>query len=199
MDGVNYRTQSMVHSGQPPTMALDSSGSNHWILTELSLYHTMVSVHLLDQEKVIKVMKTDGKILEYKAPMKVHQLLSEFSGHAISDALPVVQHLRTEAELLGGQLYYLLPLPVPPPEFNKKMLRFSNSVVEGEEGSRVVRIKLVVSKQELEVMLRKGEVSIDDMISQLQKEKDMNGVAKFDDDGKCKGWKPLLESIPEGN
>uniref|UniRef100_A0A5B6ZAP8 Uncharacterized protein n=1 Tax=Davidia involucrata TaxID=16924 RepID=A0A5B6ZAP8_DAVIN len=156
---------------------------------------------LVLQEKVIKVMKTDGKVLEYRAPMKVHQVLSEFSGHEISDTLPVVRHLRPETELFGGHLYYLLPLPVPPPEFDKKMLRFSNPVVEAEQGSGVVRIKLVISKQELEVMLRKGGVSIDHIVPQLQKKQGTNGVVKFDSDGngKCKGWKPLLESIPEVN
>uniref|UniRef100_A0A5B6ZBW8 Uncharacterized protein n=1 Tax=Davidia involucrata TaxID=16924 RepID=A0A5B6ZBW8_DAVIN len=155
---------------------------------------------LVLQEKAIKVLKTDGKVLEYKAPIKVHQLLSEFAGHAISDTIPVFRHLRPDTELLGGHLYYLLPLPVlvPPPESDKKMLRFSNPQLEPGQGTGVVRIKLVISKQELEVMLRKGGVSIDDLVSQLQNKQ--NGANKFDDEnGKWKGWKPVLESIPEVN
>ncbi|KAA8518574.1 hypothetical protein F0562_016048 [Nyssa sinensis] len=153
---------------------------------------------LVLQEKVIMVMKTDGKVLEYKAPMKAHQLLSEFDGHAISDTIPVVRHLQPDTELFGGHLYYLLPLPMPPPESCKKMLRFSNPLPETVQGTGVMRIKLVISKKELEVMLKTG-VSIDDMVSQLQNKQSRSGTNKFDDDDnrKCKGWKPALESIPE--
>lgn len=37
---------------------------------------------VLLQENVVRVMKTDGKILEYKALIKVEQVLIDFSGHA---------------------------------------------------------------------------------------------------------------------
>ncbi|CAK9188137.1 unnamed protein product [Ilex paraguariensis] len=153
---------------------------------------------LVLQDKFIRVMKTDGKTLEYKAPMKVHQVLSEFSGHAISDTLPVVHHLQPGTDMLGGHTYYLLPLPVPP--VNMKMVKFSKAAVEAVEETGIVRIKLVITKQELEMMLRKGGVSVNDMVSQFQQKHSTNGLSKFDDDSKdCKGWKPLLESIPEAN
>ncbi|KAK9289589.1 hypothetical protein L1049_007745 [Liquidambar formosana] len=154
---------------------------------------------LVLQEKVIKIMKIDGKILEYKAPMKVHQVLSEFSGHAVSDTLPVYRHLQPDTQMVAGHLYYLLPLPLPSPDVDKKMLRFSNPAAEGGRGTGVVRIKLVITKQELKEMLRKGGLAVDDMVCQLQNKQSINGIDKFDggDGGNCKGWKPLLQSIPE--
>ncbi|XP_057513643.1 uncharacterized protein LOC130795522 [Actinidia eriantha] len=146
---------------------------------------------LVMQEKVIKVMKPDGKVLEYKAPTKVHQVLSDFASHAISDTLPVVRHLRPDAEMIGGHLYYLLLLPLPPPAGEK--------INKAGQERGVVRIKVVISKQDLEMMLRKGVVSLDGMVSQLQKKQSMNQHDKFDVAGKRsrEGWKPLLESIPE--
>ncbi|PSS23582.1 Protein of unknown function DUF4228, plant protein [Actinidia chinensis var. chinensis] len=157
---------------------------------------------LVMQEKVIKVMKPDGKVLEYNAPIKVHQVLSDFAGHAISDTLPVVRHLRPNSDMIGGHLYYLLHLPVPPLACEKKRVNFASSErEEAIQGSGVVRIKVVMSKQNLEVMLRNGVVSLDDLVSQLQKKQSTNQNDKFDAAGNRsrEGWKPLLESIPEVN
>lgn len=152
------------------------------------------------QEKPIKVMKTDGEILEYRAPMKVHQLLSQYSCHAISKTFPVIQHLRAETDMLSGHVYYLLPLPVPSPEFDNR-----SKEITGDQkiNSGVVRIKVVISKQELELMLRKGVLSVNEMVSELHNKQSANAVDKMDysdhGNGICKGWKPVLQSIPEIN
>ncbi|KAG6430585.1 hypothetical protein SASPL_108655 [Salvia splendens] len=118
-----------------------------------------------EQKSVISVMKTDGKIIEYKSPIKVHQILCEYSHHAITDKLPVVKHLHPNTELLRGRLYYLLPLPVPA---KKKRVRFSDDVVEEERRrggtGAAVRIKVVISKKELQAMLAKEGVSVEEMI-----------------------------------
>ncbi|XP_047312287.1 uncharacterized protein LOC124915577 [Impatiens glandulifera] len=153
---------------------------------------------LVTEYKIIKVMKTDGKVLEYRAPIKVHQVLSDFSGHAISDKLPVVSHLCLDFDMIVDHLYYLLPLPVLPAEEEeekeKKRVRFSNPQdIAGQEGSGVVRIKLVITKQELEMMLSRGALSLDDMISHLQDKQNSSNQAELSN----KGWKPSLESIPE--
>ncbi|XP_021289859.1 uncharacterized protein LOC110420810 [Herrania umbratica] len=156
---------------------------------------------VLDQ-KIIKVMKTDGKILEYQAPIKVQQVLSDFSGHALSDSFSGFQHLRPDAKLLRGQLYYLVPVPSPPQKGEKKKVRFSNPEVNDEQGSAgagVVRIKLIISKQELHELLQKEKVSIHDMISQIQSKESTKRVDKSVGGDNCKGWKPVLESIDEVN
>ncbi|OAY40858.1 uncharacterized protein LOC110622471 [Manihot esculenta] len=147
---------------------------------------------LVLQEKLIKVMKPDGKILEYKAPITVHQVLSDFSGHAISDSLQAFQHLLPETKLLGGKLYYLVPLPLPSPKAKKKV-RFSVPEEEDKK-ENIVRIKLVISKQELQEILQKEGVTVDSMISQLQDQRRVETVDTSDNTGY---WKPVLESIPE--
>ncbi|KAL3623403.1 hypothetical protein CASFOL_032219 [Castilleja foliolosa] len=144
---------------------------------------------LVLQEKVVRVMKPDGKILEYKSPIKVHQVLSEFSHHAISDKLPVTKHMNPNADMHQGHLYYLLPLLVPsqqPVKKTKKKVRFSDDVKGGDgvATSGVVRIKLVISKQELQAMMLSngGLVSVDDMIiSEVQKEVNRNTDESCDD------------------
>ncbi|GAV66886.1 DUF4228 domain-containing protein [Cephalotus follicularis] len=158
---------------------------------------------LVLQGNVIKVIKSDGKVLEYKAPIKVHQLLSQFSGHAISDStFPNIRPLRPDAKLIGGNVYHLVPLPMPTPKVSKKKVRFSKPEVleDGQQSSGVVRIKLVITKKELQEILQKGGVvSIDDMVSQLQSKQSIQRVVTVDDDKHREGWKPVLESIPEAN
>ncbi|GER43424.1 NAD(P)H-quinone oxidoreductase subunit 1 [Striga asiatica] len=106
---------------------------------------------------------------------KVHHVLSDFSHHAISDNLPAKKHMLPSADLLGARLYYLLPLTVPPPpkkpaneNQSKKRVRFSEDVKSGSDGpaevaapAGTVRIKLVISKQELRAMLSQEEVLVD--------------------------------------
>ncbi|XP_076907208.1 uncharacterized protein LOC143563584 [Bidens hawaiensis] len=84
---------------------------------------------------------------------------------------------------LGGQTYYPVPL------LNQ---------VETEGGDRVVRIKLMITKQDLEVMLKKGVVSVDGLASHMKKENSDEDVV-IEDNRSCGRWKPVLDSIPESN
>ncbi|XP_028771304.1 uncharacterized protein LOC114740763 [Neltuma alba] len=156
---------------------------------------------LVLQENIVRVVKADGKVLEYKEPIKVHQVLTQFFGHAISESLPVVRHLHPDTKLLRGQLYYLVPpASSPSPKASKKKVRFANPEVESEEESSVVRIKLVISKKELQNMLCKGGISINNILPLVHGEKGQeDGEDNKTDDYGCQGWKPALESIPEVN
>jgi hypothetical protein len=59
-----------------------------------------------------------------------------------------------------------------------------------------VRVKLVIRKQELKRMLHKEGMSLDDMVSVMRKE----AVARESEQHECcGGWRPALESIPEGS
>lgn len=155
------------------------------------------------QKKPIMVMKADGEILEFRAPMKVQKLLGEYSGHAVSKTVPVIEPLWPHDDMLSGQLYYLQPLRVPSLVFDDKNIQYPNSKEEvSEKSSGVLRIKLVISKRELEVMLKKGGVSVDDIVCQIKKIQRAKMVDKLDREGpdqNCESWKPVLQSIPEVN
>lgn len=151
---------------------------------------------LVVEEKVIRIMEPDGKILEYQAPVKVEQVLSHFSGHALSDSFSGFHHLQPDAQLISGQLYYLIPLPSPSKKGKKKKVRFSNPEVNDDQVSSpsVVRIKLIISKQELQELLQNGGVSAQDIASHnIQSKQTTNGIITLDvDDDSCRGSKPVL-------
>ncbi|MED6218143.1 hypothetical protein PIB30_024187 [Stylosanthes scabra] len=163
---------------------------------------------LVVQENIVKIMKTDGKVLEYKAPIKVEKVLLDFSGHAVSDSHSLLRHLHPNTKLLAGNLYYLVPPPPPQPSRpstpkSSKKVRFAEPEVKDVEESKVVTIKVVISKQQLRDMMQKGVVSIDKVLSMVHPE----NQRATDDDAKEKGdrdfcdevWKPTLESIAEVN
>ncbi|KAG4970691.1 hypothetical protein JHK84_036791 [Glycine max] len=147
------------------------------------------------QRNVVRVMKSDGKILEYKAPIRVHQVLNQFRGHAISESLPpVLHHLNPYTRLLKGQLYYLVPPPqASSKKVNKKRVRFAEPDEDDqvEDKGCVVRIKLVLSKQELKDMVQKGGISVNEVLSLVQGKGIVGGVdaCRRDDEG-FHGWKP---------
>lgn len=68
------------------------------------------------------------------------------------------------------------------------------SKVPADAGA-AVRVKLVISKQELKRMLDKEGMSLDDMVSAMRKE----AVDRESESECCGGWRPALESIPEGS
>ncbi|KAL4272298.1 hypothetical protein GQ457_13G012530 [Hibiscus cannabinus] len=149
---------------------------------------------VLEDRVIIRVMKTDGKILEYQGPIKVEQVLLDFSGHALSDSFSGYQHLQPDAKLLPGLIYYLVPVPSLS-QTSKKKVRFTN--IPDEQGSPgVVRIKLIISKKELQELVQRG-VSVHDMASQMQSKQNTNIGVDGDDDNCRRKWKPALESIDE--
>ncbi|KAG8050618.1 hypothetical protein GUJ93_ZPchr0009g1391 [Zizania palustris] len=109
----------------------------------------------------------------------------------------------------------ILPLPLPPPSTSLVKVRQQahhgvvsdddelphmrrQKRVDDDPGAVVVRVKLVVSKQELKKMLlhNKEGVSLDDMVSLMQKQQEADDQLQ-EQDG-CRGWRPALQSIPEG-
>lgn len=143
-------------------------------------------------------MKIDGKVLEYKSPTKVNQVLSEFRDHAVSDTMPVLQYLEPNVELKAGHLYHLIPLSTQSPKLGKKKVRFSEpEVAEGRESkSSSIRIKLVISKQELKEIVENGVISTDGIVPEPHEEK--LGMEELDEHRHgSKAWEPALRSIPE--
>lgn len=146
---------------------------------------------LVLQEKAAIVIKTDDEILKHKSPIKGDQ-----ASHATSDELHVVKSMHPKADQVLQNHLHLATKTM-----KKKKDRFSDKVLEGEDqASRVVRIKVVISKKELQKMLSEGEVSVDGMILKVQNQEIINKAESNDRDEKiAKGWFPALESIPEIN
>ncbi|KAK5782544.1 hypothetical protein PVK06_037048 [Gossypium arboreum] len=98
---------------------------------------------------------------------------------------------------------YLIPLPSPSKKGKKKKARFSNPEVNDDQvrSPNVVRIKLIISKQELQELLQNGGVSAQDIASHnIQSKQTTNGIIAPDvDDDSCRGSKPVLQTIAEVN
>ncbi|CAN8237352.1 unnamed protein product [Cochlearia groenlandica] len=175
---------------------------------------------LVMEKKVIKIVRNDGKVLEYREPISVHNILSQFSNHSLSHNNTCHHNLLPhDAKLLSGNLYYLLPTTT----ITKKTKKVTFATPEVEEDddddtcksninindddddakksvSHVVRMKIVVHKQELEKLLQGG--SLHEMVYQsLEKQ---CSLSDHDDDDnndlECnKSWRPILDCIPESN
>ncbi|CAN6330560.1 unnamed protein product [Urochloa humidicola] len=89
-------------------------------------------------------------------------------------------------------------LKMPSPTSSLKVQESLQDVIPAKVPAAVVdpgavRVKLVISKQELKKMLDKEGMSLDDMVSLMRKE------ASDTEREECfGGWRPVLESIPEG-
>lgn len=138
----------------------------------------------LEKKKVVRIMRMDGQILQYRPPLKVQQVLDEFPGYSISDALPAITYLYPTMFMRQGQLYYL----VPP----------KNQIMETGNAVGVVRVKLVITKRQLKDMLSKGGIAPDDTLSILLRKQSRKHSASSDEERPME-WRPTLESIPEGN
>ncbi|XP_062183128.1 uncharacterized protein LOC133887190 [Phragmites australis] len=114
----------------------------------------------------IKIVRVDGgKVLKMPSPSLRH---AQESLAETSSSLP------------GHGISGVLPVK-------------AQAAVVGPAGA--VRVKLVISKQELKKMLDREGVSLDDMVSLMRKE----AIDRQSDQECCGGWQPALESIPEGS
>ena len=95
---------------------------------------------------------------------------------------------------MGGGGGEVLKMPSPPGSLSKAA---DDVIVDADAAAAgaaaVVRVKLVISKQELKKMLDREGVSLDDVVSSLVlRNRELEEVC-------CGGWWPALESIPEGS
>ncbi|KAG6436356.1 hypothetical protein SASPL_101252 [Salvia splendens] len=114
--------------------------------------------------KVLQVVKEDGKIIEFKSAVLVKQLLLNFRGFGVKQSKPSGKFLPPSFELHLGKTYYLCPWKCPVPA--------------EDAAAEVKRIKIVITKKQLEEMLSK----------QTNPSADLAAI-----------WRPSLFPIPEEN
>ncbi|XP_054789239.1 uncharacterized protein LOC129294778 [Prosopis cineraria] len=129
---------------------------------------------LAQQGTIVRVTKPDGKILEFRTPVVVRQILEDFPALILCVSKEASDPLSPDHELKAGRLYYLLPNLSSPGNTNA--------------GSGMKRVKIVITKQQLEQLVAK-QISLEDVLSDVQSRTL---------DLPC-SWRPQLDSIPEGN
>ncbi|KAL1813680.1 hypothetical protein DCAR_0626045 [Daucus carota subsp. sativus] len=135
-------------------------------------------------KNVVQLVKIDGKVMEFSAPILVRDVLQNFSGFNIALSREALQHLPLSSRLKLGDTYYLIP-SVDGLGIEKGARKVDN---EGE-GS-VKRIKVVITRQQLQDLLSEQGLPVD-ILSQLRSDT-CSENEKF-----TAIWKPKLESIPE--
>ncbi|KAL6132258.1 hypothetical protein ACLB2K_070629 [Fragaria x ananassa] len=134
------------------------------------------------QGKVVKVVKMDGKVLEFRASILVKDVLLNFSdsaGIGVSKQL-ASEHLPSYYELKLGKVYYMVPLFGSVTEYNRPT------------SATTRRIKIVITKQQFHEVLT-NQVSFQKLLSASgAKAKPCNMVDH------STTWKPKLQVIPEG-
>ncbi|ERM98527.1 hypothetical protein AMTRI_Chr09g38560 [Amborella trichopoda] len=137
-----------------------------------------------EEENIVRIAKTDGKILEYRAPLVVEQVLTTFEGQALYTSGISSDSLSKDYRLKPGQPYYLMP--------NKTVEEPASTEEQGleRESGGVVRLKVVITKQQLQELLAKS-ISVADVISSLRNMEDGSNR------GHSRGWRPCLETIHE--
>ncbi|KAL6905619.1 hypothetical protein ACP4OV_003220 [Aristida adscensionis] len=128
---------------------------------------------VIQDKKEIKIMRVDGsKVVSVPSP-----------------SLEVLERRPFAEPLPGNGISGVLP-PVKSPA--------AVAVAAAADPGAGVRVKLVISKQELKKMLDKEGMSLDDMVSLMRREAGDDGRGGEQEDC-CGGWRPALESIPEGS
>ncbi|XP_031473602.1 uncharacterized protein LOC116246055 [Nymphaea colorata] len=143
------------------------------------------------EAKVIKFKNKDGEMLEHDAPQEVQHLLADFPVHASSESYAA------SSALLPDQVSHLPSSSTAQETEERNTPTTSNgddhAAGAGESkcsSGGIIRIKLLVTKQQLEDILTKG-VSLDNMITNLTR-------GAYNIDSPNSRWKPTLRSIPEG-
>ncbi|TKY74028.1 hypothetical protein E2542_SST02787 [Spatholobus suberectus] len=97
--------------------------------------------------KVVRVAKPDGKILEFSTPILVKDILTNYPAYGVGVSKKVTEPLSPHHELKAGRLYYLLPSLHSPPNLT--------SLRNGDTGGGTKRIKVIITKQQLQQLVTK--------------------------------------------
>lgn len=139
---------------------------------------------------IVQLLKSDGEIFEFSTPVLVKDVLRKFSGFSIALARKNPLHLPPDFLLKLGNRYHLIPSDEGLESVEE------SRVVDKEESSGVRRIKVVITKKQLQDLLSREVLAVD-ILSVLQSETCDGDDNNDDDDSITTIWKPKLESIPE--
>jgi len=183
-----------------------------------------LSADFMGPEELIMVTRSDGKIMEFTAPFLVRDLMAAYPQHSVAHSKDAAcRCLSPDKKLVPGQLYRLLLIPKSPSlskdaDISGAKSIYNNSLDQGrisrewhattrppssrksvQNGSGIIRVKMVISKEELAAMLSDRSVKEKSLLLHLQRKaqyvKEDYVTTRCIDDR----WRPSLESILEVN
>ncbi|KAL1822327.1 hypothetical protein ACET3Z_009105 [Daucus carota] len=146
----------------------------------------LAAVETSKNANIVQLLKSDGEILEFSTPVLVKDVLTNFSGFNIALAEKTPLHLPPDFWLKLGNKYHLIP--------SVETLETVEEPQIIEKDGGVKRIKVVITKKQLQDLLSQEVLAVD-IISVLRSKT----CDDYDDDDEddSRIWKPKLESIPE--
>jgi len=183
-----------------------------------------LSADFIGGEETIMVMRSDGKIMEYTPPLLVRDLMAAYPQHSVVHSEDATcRPLSPDQTLVPGQLYRLLIIPDLPSLSKDGVISEATSIDNGrfrgrvssesrastrppssvkyaEKGSGIIRVKMVISKRELQALLSHPSTKEKPLLGERQCKTEYvkeDYVARRR--GVNDGWRPSLESILEVN
>ena len=152
---------------------------------------------LKEDNRVLQIVRMDGKILEFRTPLLVRDLLVDYPSFYVGIFKEATQNLPLEYKLKIGKMYYLLP-SIDHASSTNYIHRGSD---HHEEQRKIEapskRIKVVLTKQQLKQLITKqGRLGLEELIISkvdVEPKKDCG----FPHHAASSAWMPMLESIPE--
>ncbi|KAH9322889.1 hypothetical protein KI387_017528, partial [Taxus chinensis] len=144
-------------------------------------------------DQVIKVMRMDGKMLEYNPPLLVGDLLIENGNHMVVHSQNLSDALPHDHKLEGGHLYYLIPMEADKNGGGTVTVEDLGPSGGADNG---LRLKIVVSKEQLKALLSDGFLK-EKLMEQLLLRQLQSRAQQEESDVSNRRWTPSLEKIPE--
>jgi len=183
-----------------------------------------LSADFTGPEEFIMVMRPDGKVMEFTAPLLVGDLMAAYPQHSVVHSEDAAcRSVSPENKLVPGQLYRLLFIPKSPSLSKNVVLSEAKSIYNSslerrigreklastrpppsrksaQNGSGIIRVKMVITKRELEAMLSDRCIKEKSLLFHLER-KTQNIKENYVATRRCSndGWRPSLESILEVN
>lgn len=142
-------------------------------------------------QKLLRIIKMDGKVMEYSTSVLVKDVLLSFHGFGVGVSENSYQLLSLDYELKTGRAYYLLPLSLPQFSGSQELKPSVMRKEEKEEDGGRRRVKVVLTKPQLQELLSMN-ISLEEIIS---------AASTYEEFSKrnSRNWKPELDTIIEGN
>ncbi|KAK4745433.1 hypothetical protein SAY87_011745 [Trapa incisa] len=122
--------------------------------------------------RVLQVVKPDGTVLKFSSPILVRDVPADTAISGIGPFEGSPQNLPPDYELKLGEVYYVLP-------------------------PRVKRIKVVITKQQFQLLLDQ-RLSVEEVMAGVDRKQSTCGGTTGGDGPAPVTWRPSLETIPEG-
>lgn len=135
--------------------------------------------HSKGSKQVVTVLQSDGRVLEFSCSLRVADLLYDHPKHFVchSSALLLLQQgkmLPQNAQLMRGEVYFLLPVPKSNPESQSPPMSAENAVsvtstqqLPQEEAKAAGTMKFLITKQQLAKILAEGSIKVEPKAPEL--------------------------------